>query len=192
MNRHPVLLELEELLVSLAPGAVASIRDEIVEPVYSLRMWYYGTDTYGDLSPSLMLPKESIRRERLLTKGQKAPHHIWCADELTDIGAAYSADLNDARVSELCNTWLAQLTVALEEKEALLPIRETVQRACLRLNALDWREYARISDDFIVFPADASHTFCNDYEEMVASVPAEKIELLRSQNMLGTQIWYEL
>lgn len=85
-----------------------------------------------------MLPKESIRRERLLAKGRKSPHHIWCADELTDIGVAYLADLNDARVSELCNTWLGQLTVALEEKDALLPIRETVQRACLRLNAIDW------------------------------------------------------
>ena len=192
MNRHPVLLELEELLVSLAPGAVAAIRDEIVEPVYSLRIWYHGTDSYGDLSPSLMLPRESIRRERLLTKGRQAPHHIWCADELTGIGTAYWADLNNARVSELCSIWFGQLTVALEEREGLLPVREAVQLACQRLNAIDWRRYASITDDFIVFPADASHTFCNDYDEMIASVPAEKIERLRSQKMLGTQIWYEL
>jgi len=192
MNCHPVLSELEDLLVSLAPGAVAAIRDEIVEPVYSLRIWYHGTDSYGDLSPSLMLPKESIRRERLAANGREAPHHIWSADELTGIGTAYWADLNSARISELCNIWFGQLTVALEEREGLLPVREAAQRACLRLNAIDWRPYARITDDFIVFPADASHTFCNDYEEMVSSVPAERIERLRSQKMLGTQTWYEL
>ena len=48
MNGHPVLSELEDLLVTLTPKSVAAIKNEIVEPVYSLRIWYYGTDTYYD------------------------------------------------------------------------------------------------------------------------------------------------
>ena len=61
-----------------------------------------------------------------------------------------------------------------------------VQRVSARLNDLPWSEYAPTTDDFVVFAADASHTYCADYEEMLASVPADRIELLRSRRMLGT------
>ena len=72
------------------------------------------------------------------------------------------------------------------------PFREMVQRVSARLNDLPWSEYAPTTDDFVVFAADASHTYCADHEEMLASVPAERIELLRSRRMLGTSNWYTL
>ena len=67
-----------------------------------------------------------------------------------------------------------------------------VQRVAARLNHLGWAEYAPVTDDFVVFAADGAHEFCDDYGEMVASVPAERVELLRSRGQLGTQRWYTL
>ena len=71
-------------------------------------------------------------------------------------------------------------------------MREAVQRAAAQLNRLDWRELTNATDDFVVFAADGMHEFNNDYEEMTASVPAERIAQFRSGKLLGTDPWHRL
>ncbi len=56
-----------------------------------------------------------------------------------------------------------------------------------RLFGYDIRVGGRIADvtaDFIVFPADGSHTFCDDLGDMAASVPKPRLKLLRSRKLL--------
>jgi hypothetical protein len=137
-----------------------------------------------------MLSSDGRRREALAKRGESAPHYLWCADELS--GGDFSADIRDPSVTALCRRWYAQLSGRQTEEEELLPMRQMVQRVATRLNCLSWKEYVPVTDDFVVFPADASHTFCADYDEMMASVPADRIELLRSRKMLGTRYWYTL
>jgi hypothetical protein len=182
------LAALQERLVELIPQRVGALG--IGEPVYCLRVWYYGTDTGGDRVPSLMLCPDAVRRRVLAEKGDNAPHYLWCADEVC-VGA-YTAEINDPTVSELCRLWYRRPWGRRPEEVELRPFREMVQRASARLNGLPWSKYAPTTDDFVVFAADASHTYCADYEEMLASVPAERIELLRSRRMLGDPDWYTL
>lgn len=58
-----------------------------------------------------------------------------------------------------------------------------VQRVAAKLNTLDWSTIAPVTDDFVVFPADGSHTVGDDFEDMQASVPAERLKLLKSRKL---------
>lgn len=189
-RREALLTEAEERLVMLIPLRVKSLG--IREPVYCLRIWYYGTDTVGDRTPSLMLPKEAVRRKLMSEKGAKAPHYLWCADELIHSGWVYNVTIDDATVSDLFHRWYDYPWGSHPEVEELRPLREMVQRIAARMNKLSWKEHAPVTDDFVVFAADGSHTFSADYEEMLASVPVERIEALRFQRMLGTTPWWSL
>jgi hypothetical protein len=189
-ERDALLVKAEERLVTLIPNRVKALG--IREAVYCLRIWYYGTDTVGDRTPTLMLPKESLRRRLVAKKGPKVPHYLWCADELTHIDWAYTVEIKDATVGDLCRKWYDYPWGRHPETEELRPAREMVQRVAKRLNILPWAKHVPVTDDFVVFAADGSHTFCNDYEEMQASVPNERIELLRTRRFLGTEPWWSL
>jgi hypothetical protein len=182
------LVAIEDRLGELIPRRVKALG--ISEPVYCLRIWYYGTDTGGDRVPSLMFCTAAARRKVLAEKGDKVPHYLWCADEVCT--GAYFCMIDDPAVSALCRRWYDQPGDRRPETEELRPVREMVQRVAARLNGLPWSEYVPITDDFVVFAADASHAFCDDYGEMLASVPVERIELLRSRRMLGTVKWFTL
>jgi hypothetical protein len=67
----------------------------------------------------------------------------------------------------------------------LRELRRTIRRVCRQLNQFDWTTVRSVTDDFVVFPADGSHTFYDDYGDLVASVPPERIELLRQRGYLG-------
>jgi hypothetical protein len=191
MKGDAALRQLEKSLVAQIPERVKALR--IAEPVYCLRIWYYGTDSVGDRAPSLTLKTEALRQQLLRDKGKKAPHYIWCADEYEDGAGVFNSPLSDATISRLCREWFAQLPRgSLPDDSELVPLREAIQRVAGSLNRLDWRKYAPVTDDFVVFPADGSHSFCGDYAEMVASVPAERIDRLRSQSLLGTDPWWEV
>jgi hypothetical protein len=179
-----MLQQIEDLLVAAIPERVRTLG--IKEPVYCLRIWYHGTDTEGDRVPSLLLVKESVRRKLIAEKGKPGLDYIWVADELTYPDWMYSAEIEDPRIARLCWKWCSRrLPEDIEEEEELGPMRATVQRVAARLNQLDWGQYTQATDDFVIFPADSSHTFCDDYGDMIASVPAPGIELLRSRDLLG-------
>ena len=185
---HELLAALQERLIELIPQRVGALG--IGEPVYCLRVWYYGTDVGLDRVPSLMLCPDAARRRVLAEKEDVAPHYWWCADE---VGAgAYTAEINDPDGLRPVPPLVPAPWGRRPEEVELRPFREMVQRVSARLNDLPWSEYAPTTDDFVVFAADASHTYCADYEEMLASVPADRIELLRSRRMLGNSNWYTL
>lgn len=184
----PGLAQLEERLVKVIPSFVRAIG--IDEPVYCLRIWYYGTDTAGDRTPSLMLPKESVRKQLAKEKGPKLPQYLWGADELHQ-DWRFEARIKDATAAYLCRQWFDHSrSDEGPETEELRPLREMVQRVAKRLNDLPWAESIPVTSDFVVFAADASHTFCDDYGEMTASVPPGRIELLRKNGWLAHDPWW--
>jgi hypothetical protein len=193
MPRLPssLLAEVADMLVRLIPPQVRSLN--IGETVYSLRIWYHGSDSFtSDWTPWLMLPKESVRQQALAERKNTAPHYIWCADELTSPNQTIQTGLEDPRLVTSMRAWYdGNDWETGSDADKLRPIREMVEGVCARLNALNWRQYAPVTDDFIVFPADSSHTF-GDYAQLVASVPAERIQLLRDRGFLGGVKWYEL
>jgi hypothetical protein len=191
MNGSALLRQLEETLVTSIPPRVKAVR--LREPVYCLRIWFYGTDAVGGRTPSLTLKTDSLRQKVLKDKGKRAPHYLWCADECEDGDGVIHATITDAAVSRLCRDWYHQLPgSSLSDDSSLVPLRETIQRVAAALNRLDWQPYAPVTDDFVVIPADGSHSFCDDYAEMIASVPPARLDLLRSRSFLGTDEWWEL
>jgi hypothetical protein len=184
----PGLGQLEERLVKIIPGCVRAIGIE--EPVYCLRIWYYGTDTVGDRTPSLMLPKESVRKQLAQEKGPRLPNYLWGADELHQ-DWRFDARIKDATAIYLCRQWFEHSPNDEEsETEELRPLREMTQRVAKRLNEFPWQQAIPVTPDFVVFAADASHTFNDDYGEMTASVPAQRIELLRKNGWLADDPWW--
>jgi hypothetical protein len=191
MQNDVVLRKLEESLLAHIPHRVQSLG--IAQPVYCLRIWYYGTDIDGDRTPSLTFKTDALRQQLLRDKGKKAPYYIWCADEYESGDDVINTPLVDVTISRLCSEWFLGLPQGLlPDDTELVPLRETIQRVARELNHLDWRQYASVTDDFVVFPADGSHSFCDDYGELVASVPPEKLARLRSRSLLGIDPWWEL
>jgi hypothetical protein len=184
-----ILKELENLLVQFIPQAVQS-RD-VAEPVYCLRIWFYGTDSIGDLHPSLVLKKESARRRVIAEKGVEAPYYLWCADELTTDRDELGVPLKVKRISELCVRFYEQLRGGQSDEEQLQPMREAIQRVAARLNVLDWRDLTKATDDFVVIPADGAHIF-NGFEDMTASVSAQRIADFQKRGLLGDVDWWRI
>jgi len=187
MSQKKLLSEIESLLVTHIPVRVKAAK--IKEPVYSLRVWFHGSDTYGpDRTPGLMLPKESWRVKVLAEKGAEAPPFLWCADELDGDGMSLGARITDRKIKSACRQWYAQRysdpNDGMEEVEALEPFRKAMQRVCRKLNKIQWQALATVTDDFVVFPADWSHSFMDDYGEMLASIPKAKLDRLNEQNLL--------
>jgi hypothetical protein len=194
MHEQPeILAQLEEALVECIPKHIENV--SIREPVYSLRIWYFGTDLIGDRAPELMLTTESLRQQIIVEKGNLVPASLWGADELDHVDGSHRVSLASTEVSALCEAWYKDLEsrsgTPLGPLE-LQPFRIMAQRVAKRLNDYDWRTCLCTTTDFVMFAADGSHDFCNDFEEMVASVPAKLIETLRSQRLLGDRNWWKL
>lgn len=175
------LAQIEELLVTETPTAVKSAK--IKDPVYCLRIWYYGTSSSGNAVPSLMLVKESTRRDFLANDKSNALHKIWCADEVTNPGQAIQIELASPKLQSPYAKWY-QYLCDVENDEELKHLRNVVQRAARKLNVLNWKEFAPVTDDFVVFPADGAHTFFDDRGDLSASATPEQLKMLRSKELL--------
>ena len=174
------LQRIEKLLVESIPSTVKAAR--VDEPVYSLRIWYNGTESEADAIPWLMLVKESTRRDLVAKAGKRLPEEIWMADELTNVGQGFQIHLEDGELVAEYGQWYEHLCDQ-DDDEALQPFREMIQRVAARLSQLDWTTIAPVTDDFVVFPADGSHTIGDDFEDLRASVPADRLKLLKSRKL---------
>lgn len=168
------LKQIEDVLVAAVPDAVK--RAKITEPVCCLRIWYNGTDSSEEAIPHLLLVKESTR-QKFLKEHSDNPiilsEYLWSADEATFKGMSYDVNLPDADLLKPYKIWYGYLC-EMEEDEELQPFREMVQRVSKKLNQLDWKPIIPATDDFVVFPADGSHTFCDDLGDLQASIsPAQ-------------------
>ncbi len=176
-----LLSKIEKILVAEIPKAVKAAK--VKEQVYCLRIWYNGTDMDETAVPSLMLVKESARKTFLKKRPKEALYYVWGADEQQDEEYSITIELSNDKLLDHYGVWYEHLC-ELEDDEELQPFREMTQRVALQLNALDWTTILPVTDDFIVFPADGSHTFCDDLGDMAASVPKPRLKLLQSRKLL--------
>jgi hypothetical protein len=195
MTSEQILAGIEEVLVLAIPQRVKALA--INEAVYCLRIWWYGTDMPGDRTPSLTLAKESYRQLMVAVKGDKAPYYIWSADEIDSFddreASAFRAEIANPPTAKLVASWYAQMPDRGWPDDAdLIPLQTMVRRVATRLNRLRWADYASVTDDFVVMAADGSHSLIDVYGDMLASVPQERIEQLRSRRLLGTDPWWSL
>lgn len=169
------LKQMEGVLIGAVPEAVK--RANITEPVYCLRIWYNGTDSSEEAIPHLLLVKESTRQKFLKEHGSSHPvilsECLWCADEATFEDMSYDVGLPNADLLKPYKVWYDYLCEA-DDDEDLQPFREMVQRVSKKLNQLDWKTIIPVTDDFVVFPADGSHTFDDDLGDLQASISLDQ------------------
>lgn len=184
--------KLVPLLVDVIPQAVVSLRQTM--PICIVRIYYY--DTHAPCTYLLLKSVSSnCRNDVLASKGRNAPFYIWgsgeeCGDGNIDLPR--KSTNSDKQIAALFEQVYELL---VEDEEAnMIPFRQMLQLVAKKLNEMDWREFCKVTDDFVIVPADGSQHFGgDDYKDLVESVPAERLELLRSRRVLGPrENWYYL
>jgi hypothetical protein len=174
------------LLVMAIPKAIGSLK--LAKPVCIVRIYYY--DTHAPCTYlSLRTVSAGCRAQVLASKGRDAPFYIWgsgeeCGDGHVDLPLERPSGKTEKQIATLFQQIYDSLFE--DEEENMVAFRQMLQQVARELNAKDWKKVCPVTDDFGVLPADGSQHFGGeDYEDLVESVPAERLDLLRSRRFLG-------
>jgi len=175
------------LLLEAVPRAMHS--QKFSGPVSILRIYFWDNHApKGYLS--LWTVSDSRRRQIAAKHGKDAPSVLWLSGE----------NAPDGRVDLPMEGWphpqdeelAASLQsvhrlVCKDSNKYMLGYRKLLQEVARELNKRDWSKIAEVTDDFVVVPADGDQHFGGgeDYDDIVASVPAERIRLLEQRGFLG-------
>jgi hypothetical protein len=177
--------KLAPLLVKAIPEAVASLK--LKDPICCVRLYYYDTHApCGYLS--LLIQSKKYRDQLLAEKARDALSSLWGSSEQSRDACV---DLPDETPKSKSHKQLAKQfeqvyeILCEDEDEGMVEYREMVQSVARELNAMDWSKHCAVTDDFVVAAADGSQCFCDDYEDLVNSIPEERLELLRTRGLLG-------
>jgi hypothetical protein len=173
-------------LVAAIPSAVA--KGKPTEPLCIVHIYYY--DTHAPLTYLTLRLGTTAEREEVIAKRERnAPFYLWSSGEV------FGKQQVDIPADPPLNDFDQQITALFEQVYALLsesedtympPFRRALQKVARQLNDFDWSLTCPVTDDFVVVPADGSQFFAgDDYADLTESVPAERLELLRSRRLLG-------
>ncbi len=109
---------------------------------------------------------------------------IWLADELTYTEMSQDVHITNSELNPLYRTWHDWLCNHDGEDTGMEQLRKMVQRVSQRLNQMNWKLFLPVTDDFVVFPADGSHTFYDDIGDLLSSITPAQESMLRSRNMI--------
>jgi hypothetical protein len=183
MNTADVFERLEYRLIDAIPRAIAA--NGFNEPVCCMRVYYY--DTHAPCTYLLLKPVSDAYRSKLLADaGKNALYYLWASGEAKGELQAVelSADYTDLETAGLLNNVYSLLCE--DNDDSTMPkYRAVLQRVCRQLNCLSWDHVCQVTDDFVVVPADGSQYFADDSSDIVDSIPADRLELLRSRGLLG-------
>jgi hypothetical protein len=169
------------LLVDAIPRSIAALKT--TKPLCSLRIYYY--DTHAPCTYLLLKPVSAECRAMVLaTKGESALYCFWGSGEGTGDGP----DVNLSGPAPIQRLFARVYGLLCEDESTYMGrFRGMLQRVARELNVNDWRPICPVTDDFVVVPADGSMHFGDDYEDIVQSVPAERVQLLRARGLLGPE-----
>jgi hypothetical protein len=192
--RAPVELDepfrrLEPLLAAAIPEAVRRL--DLNDPIFCIRLYYHDTNAPGENYCTWVRVLTEPARQEVLARYRPVDveYHLWSptAGEANgtparDIGL-FEADLRKSREIMRLYEEVYEL-LCVSEDNYMRQLRELLRRVSRSLNALDWSSIAPTTDDFVVFPADGSAFYAGEYEsDMEASIPCEKLELLRQRRL---------
>jgi hypothetical protein len=146
-----------------------------------LKLWYYDTSApeYYFLAEPM---RSTYRTELLQAKGQDALSYLW---DNPDPGAKEfiigDETSPSARAFEEVNQWRRAEKLAVADER----LRQFACDVCLKLNALHWPKYLKVTDDFIVYAQNGTDYGVDNYKDLIESVPIAKIERLRDNQLFG-------
>lgn len=156
----------EERLVEVLP---ALVREHACEPIYCLALHY---QLEWPLPPIAVLGSERERRER--RRDRRDAEALWYSVYNPATFGSYTGESLGGRPlddvdAELAAT-LAEIPVSTEESRQRG--RATLNRVARRLQQLDWRSIAPVTDDFVVFAVDLELTHLEDNLHQSARIAA--------------------
>jgi Leucine Rich repeats (2 copies) len=176
---------LRSILIEAIPQAVAALRAG--ESLCALRICCY--DTHAPCAYlQLRTISEECRRGVVSKHGRDAPYYLWaagenCGEAKTDLPPTHPFGEAHQRMQALFAVVYELLCE--DESGAMAAYRKMLQEVATELNAKDWKQLCSVTDDFVVAPADGSQHFADDFHDLVNSIPADRLTLLRSRGLLG-------
>ena len=173
------------LLVDEIPRAIAAAK--LASPLACLRIVYY--DTHAPCTYlRLRTVSAECRTKVLADKGRDAPFYLWaagedCGDGQVDLPAEPPATKGQKQIEKLFQEVYELLCD--DEDEHMVPFRSMLAQVARALNSKDWAKICPVTDDFVIAIADGDQHFADDYQDLVDSIPAERLELLRARGLLG-------
>lgn len=183
---------LETLLKMSIPAAIKKLN--LPEPAFCVRLYYYDTHCPREgYALGLRILTETLRRELVAANPDPAnlEEELW--HPLSGAANGIPGESPGLYEAGLCASkelmkYFGEIYDRLceSEDEHMPHLRELARRVSKALNARNWDAQTPVSDDFVVFPADGSGFFGGEYlDDLEASVPAERVELLRQREYLA-------
>lgn len=182
--------KLVSLLKKLVPAAVEELK--LTEPLFCVRLYYHST-----LAPAedyrcwvRCLTVDGLSQTLATAEKQNIPDELWHptagianGTPGQDAGLCQADLTNSAELSETYPEIYQLLTQ--DEEQGMEQLRAALRKVCLMLHMVKWPDSIPRSEDFIIFPADGSNHFGGEYEEdMLSSVPKQKLKILKEKGML--------
>ena len=161
---------------------------KLSSPLARLKFWYY--DTCAPKCYFIGSALTEADRVRILRDdGVNAAYNLWNGSGSIEI----TVGLKD---ESQCTPYFAQayemMGLSAQEREnanlseqANEVSRLLAQALSRHLNKLDWSEVCSVTDDFIVYAQNGTDRGCDCYEDITASVPKQKLELLIARGLMG-------
>lgn len=188
--------QLHAILIQEIPREVKSLKAP--GPFAALRIVGYDTSV-PDPSVGIMTISEGRRKEIVSRRGNFAPYYLWAFGEDPEDGRAhlpplrYSPTWKDRlialrKVNRQLRAVFVEITRQLEDDEerGMAVYCRCLQGVARELNAMDWNQICPVTDDFVVAAAEGrpEGTIIDD---LVGSIPADRLELLRRRRFLGPE-----
>lgn len=159
-------------------------------PMFRLKFWYY--DTCAPCCYFLAHGLTAVERDDILRHdGINAGYEIWdkTGSIEFDIGDLIERETHSKAIMAKAYMYMSmdrqERNAAGLTDDARVMSRLIAQRLSWHLNQLNWQNVCSVTDDFIVYAQNGTDYGCDCYEDMVASVPGQKLELLRQRGFLG-------
>jgi hypothetical protein len=178
---------LHPLLTAAIPMAVGQLK--LPDPIFCIRLYYHDTNAPPeDYCTWVRVLTEPLRQQVLATKRPvDVPFYLWHPQSGNangspgrDIGL-FEADL---RTHQDIMQGYEEIYEMVDSDDGMNRVRELLRQVSRTLNARDWSKVAKVTDDFVVFPADGSGYYGGNYaEDMEESISPQTLELLRQRQL---------
>ncbi len=181
-----VFQSLVPLLVDALPQTIAA--SKVPNPICVVRLYYF--DTHAPCTYlTLRTISENCRAGILSEKGRDALSYLWASSQESRDGDIDFPDSSASKAhSKIVELFKRVYDILCEDEEdGMVAFQRMLQQVSRKLNEKDWTTICKVTDDFVIAPADGSQCFAGDedYNDLVNSLPPNRLALLRSRGLLG-------
>lgn len=194
LRRAPRIRNPEKLFEDFVPKLVKSIPAYVAQisadaPLAIVRLRFYDTHApYCYLAFSYFTVPDRLEVLRDPETVRFGPSVLW--DSCEDRGPLARLEFpskppTDSAEQEVASLFQSVYALMCKDEEKYVSaFRAMLQKVCLQLNQIDWMQYCTVSNDFVIVPSDGSARYWDDNNDILASVPTQRLDLLRDRGFV--------